>query len=574
MESERTQTGYPSVDKPWLKYYNEASINSSLPQCTIYDYLRKCNENHLGDVALEYFGKTIKYKELHLYIQNTQYAFEKLGIKQGEIVALCMPNTPEGVIAFYALNKMGAIVNLIDPRTAPVGIKNFCNETSTKILVVIELCLPKIEKIIDDSQLEKVVVVPVEQSMPWHIKILYKCKKKKSKLTDSRFMWWNNLDFSECELTPNSRHDKNQTAVIAHTGGTTGTPKGVVLTEMCFNMLDFHRRYGYTSMKKRDKILDIMPMFSAYGAIWGMHVPLCSGMHVQLIPKFDFDKFADMVMKKKPNHIIAVPSLFEDLVRKLDSTDADLSFLHSATVGGDKMNGVTENRVNAFFHKHSADIKLFKGYGLTEVSSSATFTVCQACNELESVGIPLLYNSVKIVSAGTTEELPYNSVGEVCLSGLTVMTEYYNNSEATAQALKMHEDGINWLHTGDLGYVNENGVLYIKDRIKRVIFGPNGHTVFPCVSEEIITSHSAVEICAVVGLQNDRYENARIPTAFVVRKPCEKLVDNEVLKAELDALCKNSLPDCDCPYQYVFVEQLPHTAIGKVDYRALESYRN
>lgn len=383
-------------------------------------------------------------------------------------------------------------------------------------------------------------------------------------------MWWSSLDFSLKNCASSNRLSAEQTAVIAHTGGTTGEPKGVVLTEMCFNMLNFHKNYGYTAMKRKDKLLDIMPMFSAYGAIWGMHVPLCSGMHVQLIPKFDFDKFTDLVLKKKPNHIIAVPSLFEDLVRRLDSTDADLSFLYSATVGGDKMNGNTEEKVNAFFHRHGANINLFKGYGLTEVSSSSTFTICSDCNETESVGIPLIHNNVKIVSAGTTEELPYNSIGEVCLSGPTVMKEYCNNEAATKNTLRKHEDGITWLHTGDLGCVNENGVLYIKDRIKRVIFGPNGHTVFPCVSEEVITSHPAVDNCAVVGIQNERYENARIPTAFVVKKESNLQIDDNMLQAELDFLCKKALPDCDCPYQYVFVDCLPHTSLGKVDYRALE----
>lgn len=568
---EKKLTGYPSIDKPWQKYFPDKIINAPLPESTIYEYLWESNKNHLDDIALEYFGRTIKYGELFSYIESTEYSFERLGIKQGEIVALCMPNTPEGVIAFYALNKMGAIINLIDPRTAAVGIKKFCSETASNVLIVIELCYPKIEKIIDESGLRKVIVAPVEQSMPWYIKTLYGLKKKKAKLMDERFMWWKDLDFSKVERTQKClRRDRDQTAVIAHTGGTTGDPKGVVLTELCFNMLNFGKNYGYQSMKRQDKMLDIMPMFSAYGAIWGMHVPLCSGMHVQLIPKFDFDKFAELVMKKKPNHIIAVPSLFEDLVRKLDTTDADLSFLHSATVGGDKMNGNTEKRVNVFLHRHGANIDLFKGYGLTEVSSSATFTICNDCNKVESVGIPLLHNNVKIVRTGSTEELPYNAIGEVCLSGLTVMKEYFNNPEATAQSLQKHEDGTLWLHTGDLGCVDDDGILYIKDRIKRVIFGPNGHTVFPCVSEEVIVSHPLVDICAVVGLQDERYENARIPTAFVVKKAEGQQKDCDELKAELDSMCKDSLPDCDCPYQYVFVDSIPLTPIGKVDYRALE----
>ena len=356
-------------------------------------------------------------------------------------------------------------------------------------------------------------------------------------------------------------------AAIVYTGGTTGLPKGAVLSNDAINIMVILQKYSNTRMDRGDKFLGFMPPFIAYGLVCGITNPLSLGMQISIIPKFDPEKFDRLIIKHKPNHAIGVPSYWESLANSRRLRNADLSFIKNAITGGDRIDKAAEEKINDFFLSHHCKHRLSKGYGMTEFSSTATYSVTDECNLPDSVGIPLFLNNVKIVKPETTEELSYNEIGEVCMTSPTMMLGYYGNEMETKQTMKKHDDGIVWVHTHDIGFMNEDGVLFIVDRMKRMIVRHDGFKVFPSKIESVLNTHPAVVECAVVGVSDTEHMQGQKPIAFVVLN--EEAKPSSVI-TELIEKCEKGLPDYSQPADYQFITQIPLTLIGKVDYRALE----
>ena len=568
---EQKLTGYPSIDKPWLKYYSEEAINTSVPECTIYEYIQKKNSNNLDKPAINYYGARFTYKQLFQFIDDTAKALSAIGVKSGDIVSFCMLTMPETIFGFYACIRIGAVSNMIEPRTNAESIKDRINAANSSVLIVVDVFLSKILSIADDTNLKKIVVVPISYSMPVRTKVLFKIAKGR-KLpripNDSRFIKWCNFvdNGTACEYNPVSFQKNTPTAII-YTGGTTGISKGAVLSNECFTAMAIQAYYDAPTLFTGKRFLEIMPPFIAYGLIFGHFIPFCAGLENCLIPVFDPKKFADYVLKYKPNHVVGVPAFFESLANSKKIKNKDIGYLISAITGGDKMLVGTETHINQVYSEHGCQYPIMKGYGMTEMGSAATFTATTECNLPGSVGIPCHYTTIKVINPDTGEELHYNEQGELCMTGATMMLEYFNNPEETNRIMKKHPDGKMWIHTGDLGYITEDGIVYIVDRLKRMIIRPDGHNVWPALMETSLSKHPNVLDCAVVGLKNTENKNGQIPTAFIVLK--DKAPD-ESLISELDRFCKESLPERDCPMDYRFVDKLPMTLIGKIDYRALE----
>ena len=562
------RTGYPSVDRPWLKYYSEEAKHAKQPEGTVYDYLYDSNRAHLDEVALEYFGRKTTYGQMFARIEAAAKAFWQCGVRSGDVVAFCTVTTPETVYAFYGLNRLGAVANMIDPRTNADRIRQYLQESKARVIVVIDAAYPKIAKLIGSACVEAVIVVSAANAAPFAMRIGYRLTQGKPRMPlGGRCVPWNAfVAAGRSARAAYAAYRPNTPAAILHTGGTTGTPKGVVLSNDNFNTMVVFQKYARTRMQRGNSFLGIMPPFIAYGLVCGINNPLCLGLRIILIPKFDPQQFAALVVKHKPNHALGVPSYWESLAKS--EGIGDLSFLENAITGGDGITPSAEEAVNTFFKAHGCRHKLSKGYGMTELSSTATYSVCDACNPPESVGIPLFWNNVKIVEPGTQKELPYRQQGEICLTSPTMMLGYYRNEEETRRTLLTHDDGVTWIHSGDIGYMDEDGVLFLVGRSKRVIPRPDGHKVWPSQIESVLSEHPAVAACAVVGLHNPDGENGRIPTAFVVLK--DGMAGSSALIDELDRMSKARLPERDVALAYHFIDALPLTPIGKVDYRALE----
>lgn len=577
MSQEKELTGFPSIDKPWLKYYAEDKRNFTLPECSVYDFMVQNNQDNLDATALDYFGKEQSYRELIEIIDICAAAFLSLGVKRGDVVSFCNPTTPEIYYAFYALNKIGAIANMIDPRTNASRIENFILSTQSKIVFYIDIAYPKIKDTLAREDIEKAISVSAADSLPALLKLGYQLKNRipadKKSPADEKYLSWKQffalgLDNKGVAQAENE-HPLELPAGIIYTSGTTGVPKGAILTNKNLLSMVYQNVCADMGWEKNDRFLGIMPPFIAYGLVCGFSLPLCLGMRVTIIPKFESEKFDAYILKHRPHHIMGVPSYVERLMYSDKIQKTDLSFLKTVIVGGDKMNPETEIIVNDFLKAHNSSCRVIKGYGLTEMSSNAVFPRCDACNKIGSVGTPLIRNNIKIINAESGKELGYNEVGEICLTGPTLIDGYWNNEEETKKVFIV-ENGTRWLHTGDQGFVDEDGVVFFNERIKRMIVRHDGFKVYPSKIEKVISKYQNVEDCCVVGVDDTEHTQGKLPFAFIVLK--SKTADLiEEGKNKLIRICQEELPEYSQPAGLCFVDELPLTLVGKIDYRALEN---
>ena len=363
-----------------------------------------------------------------------------------------------------------------------------------------------------------------------------------------------------------SSFDENHPAVFVYTSGTTGVPKGVKLSDAALNSVAV--QMGYMGIFNEGKpFLNIMPPFIAYGVTCGIHLPLCNGMKVVVVPNFSPDKFGDLVKKYKPASIMGVPAFYEALAQSKSIVNMDLSFIECAGVGGDSFNISAEKKVNDFLANHNVPYKISKGYGMTEICSAAV--ACFAgYNKLGSVGIPFAQNVVSIFNPDTCEECTYNQDGEICFQVPSQMIEYHKNEEETKNILQIHSDGSSWIHSGDFGHMDEDGYVFIVGRIKRIIVRPDGHNVWPSVIENVLSEHEKIERCAVVAANSSNRKNGRYPVAFV--EPIDDDYDEEKLRKELFDLQSVKIHERESAEKIYFIKEIPFTNVGKVDYQALE----
>ena len=571
-------TNKPSIDKPWLKYYTEEAIKFELGSMTVYDYLYECNKNYLDRVALNYFGRKITFKEFFRNIDVTANAFINQGVKKGDIVTISMPNTPEAAYMFYALSKIGAISNMVDPRTSAEGIEEYIEEAESKLLVVIDVAYDKVKNIKQTTKVEDIITVSPADSLPFGLNLGYKAKEfiehlgtkdKKIIENNDRILW---KDFFEKGKTNFSSIAKQETkgsdaVVIVHTGGTTGFPKGVLLSNDNINSVAFQSILTGIDMQREHNWLDIMPPFIAYGVGMGLHLPLTIGMETILIPQFDPKKFDELLIKHKPIHMVGVPSYWGTIINSKKLKNKDLSYIIAPTVGGDAMDVTLEKDSNEFLKNHGCNYKITKGYGMTEVTGGVAGTV-EANNEIGSVGIPFVKMTVSIFDPDTGEELGYNKNGEVCITGPNVMLGYFKNEEATKSMLKTHKDGNVWVHSGDIGYMTENGSIFVVGRMKNMIIRYDGFKVFPSLIENVILEHPAVDSCKVVGMSDVEHSQGKLPCAFIILK--SEYCYNEELEKEIALLCESKLPEYAQPRGYKFKLEFPLTPIGKINVLELE----
>lgn len=563
-------TGYPSIDKPWLKYYSEDAINATLPECTMYEYLWQSNKDYLGNTALQYFERKISFGEMFDNIEKTAKAFTAIGLKKGDIIIMSTVTTPETVYAFYALNRLGIIPNMIDPRTSIEGIRDYIQEVDAKVVVTLDVAYPKIEKAIVGTSVSKIIVTSPADSLPSVKKILFslseKLKGNTYNFAENCVMWKQFIENGNNTLPNDMLYEKDFCCVIVHTGGTTGIPKGVMLSNENVNALVLQSILTGIDMKREHTWMDIMPPFIAYGIGMGLHLPLVIGMETILIPSFDAQKFDELLLKHRPIHMVGVPSYWGIIINSKRLGKKDLSYIIAPTVGGDTMDATLERNANAFLREHGCRYPITKGYGMTEVCAGVSGTV-DGNNEVGSVGIPFVKTIISVFDPETGDELKYNERGEICISGPNVMLGYYENEAATNAIKCIHKDGTIWIHSGDIGYMNEKGSLYIVDRVKRMIVRYDGFKVFPSLIERIVSTHISVASCCVVGTPDMEHAQGNLPAVFVVLK---KDFDAKTVNDELCKLCQKELPEYAQPIWFKFVDGLPLTPIGKVDYRTLE----
>ena len=554
-------TGYPSIDKPWLKYYSDEAINAKLPNCSMYEYVYECNKNHLDDIALIYFNKSITYRTMFNKIDTLAQGFIDLGITDKDTVTLLVLSQPETVFVVYALNKIGANINFVNVLLSENELKEDILNNNSKYIVALNLFTEKLKSLFDDERVKCIIEFSLADSLNNFYKYFINKEVKTQKFDNQKIVKLQNV-YSKHTNTNTSLSMKSY--VITHTGGTTGIPKGVLISNNAINGITVEYKYSL-KYKRQEKYMDLVVPFVIYGWCVNIHMPLCLGLKTILIPTADLEKIAKQIYEYKPNHIISIPSYWQPV---LSSNKKDFSFVITAGAGGDGMNIDLEKQFNQFFVNHKSKATFLNGYGMSELCS--TICTCQY-NAVKSgsVGIPFPNMVISVFEPGTDKEHKFGELGEICISGPNIMSGYYNNSKETNNVIKLHNDGIYWLHSGDIGTIDYRGFVYIKDRIKRIIIKNDGFKVFPSQIEDVLCSAENIENACVVAKHVNGFSE---PIAYVSLKSCD--CDFLKEKSILMNLCKEKLPEYAQPIDFIIKERLPLTPIGKIDYKSLENEAN
>ena len=561
-----------SQERVWMKHYPKEALESSPPKTKIYSFLKEVNEKRLHDTAIYYYGTKISVKRLIERIDECADAFATLGVKRGDIVSLVSASTPESIIVLYALNKIGATVNAIDPRMDKKSIARMIKSSGSKVLLAIELAYPKIAAILSDIKQEHVIIQSAATSLPLIKKIVLKLVTRSQLIPYGKhgIMSWNSfIRGAKRGTAVEAEYVGDATVAITYTGGTTGFPKGVMLTNDSLNAVAHNFIHAGIVHEDGQRFLGIMPIFSSYGLVCGIHMPLTFGLELALIPRFYPHKMGEYIKKYKPEHMIATPAFYEILIDSDEMKDFDLSFMLTMGSGGDSMNAGLESKLEAFMESHGIRYPLAQGYGMSEVSAAATFCVNDRYKK-GSVGIPCVATTIGIFDPETGDELGYGELGEVCISGDTLMKGYYNNKEETEHVMRRHKDGKVWIHSGDIGYIDEDGFVYIQGRVKRMITRFDGHKVFPVTIEGFIGEHELVHSCSVIAVDDRDRLQGQYPMAVVELVAGVDATERNRICREIYDRCNELLEERGRPVAVVCVDEIPLTGVGKNDYRKLE----
>lgn len=560
----------------WQKYYNKKDMNFEVPNTSIYHYLKNksLKYKYKNKIAIDYFGTKITYTNLYKNIAIVARSFRSLGIRKGDVVTILSANTPEALFSFYALNKIGAVANMIHPLSSENEIKDSLKRYATVMLIAMDITYNKIKNILEDTEVYKTIIISAKDSMPSLIKIGYMLtqghKIEKPKKNEDFLYWKDFLKFGiKYRKEKISEITKRDTpALILHSGGSTGNPKGIVLSNGNFNAATIQSIRALPDIDSTDVVLAIMPIFHGFGLSVSISDAFAKGAKVVLIPTFKASEFDKLLTKYNPSVLIGVPTLFEALTTNERVTNVNLANLKYVISGGDTLNKIRVEKINKFLHEHGANTNLTQGYGMTEAVACISFDLKYASRP-GTVGIPWPGTYVKITKPGTDEEVPIGTDGEICISGPTVMLGYYNNEKETNEALHIHKDGNVWLHSGDIGFMDKDGFITYKQRLKRMIV-TSGYNVYPSQIEEILETHPAVVDSSVIGVPHPY--KVEVGKAYIALKQGYK--DTPKLREELLTLCQKNLATYAIPVYFEFRKSLPKTMIGKVDFRKLQQENN
>ncbi len=555
--------------KLWEKYYSREERKVDVPDMSLYEFLWQENEFRQDNYALNYFGKKMRYRELFYEIELCAKALKKIGVQDGDVISICLPNVPEAVILFYAVSKIGAVANMIHPLSAEEEIKKSVVDTKSIYLFTVNFNYKKILAIYPETSLIQTILISPRDSMPTALGIGYfltnDCKIRLPK-EDAHFRLWKDFrllgaEYQQKVLKPCRAKDL---AVILHSGGTSGEPKSILLSNGNINVVMNQARIALPENDSSDSMLGILPMFHCFGLVECVHYPLTLGACLILVPKFDAARFDKLLRKYRPSIIPGVPTLFEALLTNKHMDDIDLSNVKYVVSGGDSLNEERNLAVNEFLKKHHCPSKIVQGYGMTETSGGCIFST-KASYALGSVGIPLPSNDIKIVDPDTREEVETGDVGEILISGPSVMMGYLDDEVETNKVLEKDRKGKIWVHTGDLGYLDQDGRLFFVQRLKRLIIS-SGYNVYPSHIEEVLNKHPAILNSCVVGIPHPY--KVQVPKAYIVLK--NNVKDSFSLRLEIREYCEKNLAKYMIPKDFVYRSALPKTMVGKVDYRKLE----
>ncbi|MBQ1298349.1 acyl--CoA ligase [Candidatus Saccharibacteria bacterium] len=557
MRLERAKYGY--IDKlPKNINYFEGGLYDAI-------YESSCKWPH--NIAIEYFESQITYKELIKKINKVSASLKAIGAEKGDRITICMPNTPESVYALYAVNEIGAVANMVHPLSSEKEIEDYLNQSESKIMFCVDIAYPKVEAIIKNTNIEKIIVVSPTRSMNLVVRLVYKLTKgRKNHIKKGQYvMTWDQLLSKANKFigNPHARVNPEDDAIIMYSGGTTGKPKGIILSNLNFNAQALGAKYLVPELFKTEhSFMAFLPNFHAFGFGCCIHMPLYFGARTFLIPQFNPKKFKQYITRYKVNILVGVPTVF-DYLTKIKFKKDDLKNVKYVVSGGDMISMASKEKINDFLKKHGSKAIIENGYGLTEASGGFIFSPRNVAKDPDAIGYPLPDNEVIIMDLNTKKEALLGEDGEILVRGLSVMKEYLNKPKETEEAF-ITIGNKKFLRTGDVGYIDERGVVHFRTRIKRIIIS-NGYNIYPANIEDVTMKSKLIKNCAVVGLE-DKLRGEKV----VVFAELEENAPERNARKELATIYRKYLAKYEIPREIHFLDELPKTKLGKVDFKALK----
>lgn len=557
------------VKAPWLPHMGNVPAHLEYPEGSMYDAVEAVANAYPNNVAFDFMGKSTTYRQLIQEIQRCARALKTIGVRENDCVTIAMPNCPQATYMFYAVNLVGGICNMIHPLSAEKEIEFYLNESKSVTVITLDQFYNKFEAVRQNTGVVNIILARVKDALSKPVKAGYMLTegRKIQKIPDDApvIRWKDFLRLGRaCFWNYKVERKASDPAVILYSGGTTGKTKGILLSNLNFNALGRQVIAANPMFRPGDKMLAAMPLFHGFGLGVCVHTMLSSGGRCILVPRFTAQSYAKLITKYRCNFIAGVPTLYEALIRIPDMKNADLSCLKGVFSGGDSLSVELKKKFDKFLYDHKATVQIREGYGTTETVTACCLTPTHISKE-GSIGIPFPDTYIKIVKPDTDEELPYGEEGEILLAGPTVMQEYINHPEETARTLRTHGDGLTWVYTGDLGYMDSDGFIYFKGRAKRMIVS-SGYNIYPGQIENILDAHEKVHMSCVIGVP-DPYKMQAVKV-FLMLKPGVEA--NDATKEEIMAYCRKNIAKYALPREIEFRDELPKTLVGKVAYRQLE----
>lgn len=554
---------------PWKDHLGEVPFHLDYFEGSMFDAVAAIAEKYPNNVAFDFMGRSTTYKTLVKEIEQCAKALKTIGVREGDRVTIAMPNCPQAIQMFYAVNLVGGICNMIHPLSAEKEIEFYLNASESVTAITLDQFYNKFENIRHNTKVVNIIIASIKDELSKPVKagyMLTEGRKVKKIPDDAPVIRWKDFLHLSCHCFYNYKVERkgSDPAVILYSGGTTGTTKGILLSNKNFNALGQQVIAANPMFRVGDKMLAAMPLFHGFGLGVCVHTMLSQGGRCILIPRFTAETYAKQIVKYKCNFIAGVPTLYEALLRLPSMENADLSSLKGVFSGGDSLSIELKKKFDKFLYDHNAKIQIREGFGTTECVTASCLTPPHMAKE-GSIGLPFPDTYYKIVEPGTDKEVPYGTEGEILIAGPTVMMEYVGHPEETAQTLRKHDDGLTWIYTGDLGTMDNEGFIYFRGRAKRMII-TSGYNVYPGQLENIIDAHEFVHMSCVIGVP-DPYKMQKVK-AFVMLKP--GIPANDDTKEAILAYCRKNIAKYAMPYDIEFRAELPKTLVGKVAYRKLE----
>ena len=557
-----------NVATPWLESYGGVAPNLDYSENTMSEAVLETAAKEKDFPALTFMGKATSYTRLAAELDRVGRAFYALGVRPGTRVLVCLPNVPQAVFCLYGLNRIGAIPTMVHPLSAVSELAFYMNEADCHMAVTLDQFYGKFLEVKKQRPIDKLIVCRVSDELAFPLNIGQKLmtERKFPKVTGENDLVWKDFLKLADSVTEGyvAKKDFRTEAVVLFSGGTTGTTKGIMLSDLNFNALAHQTANMAHAEVHHAKMLAAMPVFHGFGLGVCIHTLMYIGGTSILVPRFNVKSYANLIRKTKPNYIAGVPTLFEAITRNRYLDGADLSCLRGVFSGGDSLTIELKKKFDKFLADHNASVRVREGYGTTECVTACCLTPYNKEKE-GSIGIPFPDTYFQICKPGTCEELPYGEEGEICLTGPSMMLGYIGHEEENKETMRLHADGHVWLHTGDLGKMDDEGFIYFRQRIKRMIV-TSGYNVYPSQLENIIEGHPAVQRSCVIGVK-DPLKMQRVK-AFIVLKDGYKA--DEAMREDLMKHCKAHIAKYALPSEIEFRDSLPTTLVGKVAYTVLE----